>query len=42
MKTPGLTRNNCKTVLDSDIILLFFIFLYGVELDFTYDLFYYL
>jgi len=39
MKTPGLTRNNCKTILDSDFILLFSIFLYGVELDFTYDLF---
>jgi len=27
MKTPGLTRNNCKTVLDDDYILLFFIFI---------------
>jgi len=27
MKMPGLTRNNCKTVLDDHFILLFFIFI---------------
>jgi len=41
MKTPGLTRNNNVKSFLTVILYYFFNFLYGVELDFTYELFIY-